>query len=98
MKLFVYGTLLIPAIQRSVFGRTISGSPAILEGYTKGVRQFSDGTYPDLSPDESSHVDGMILDITENELFRCDKYEGDEYARITVKLQNGEEVYVYKGK
>lgn len=97
-KLFVYGTLLDPHIQKKVFSRQIEGSYDNLIGYRKIHRQFSDGIYPDLIEDCNSVVKGMVFQITDEDLKKCDLYEGEEYEKLTIKLESGESAEIYIGK
>lgn len=97
MKLFVYGTLLNETVQKNVIGRLVEGTLDLLVGYRKTMRQFSSGIYPDLIENSTCEVNGQILDLTADELERCDQYEGDEYRRMKVLLKSGVAVFVYKG-
>lgn len=97
MKLFAYGTLLDPEIQKNVIGRYVYGTPDLLIGYRKIIRQFITGKFPDLQEDGNCHVEGQILELTSEELELCDSYEGTEYQRIIVELKSGVKVYVYRG-
>jgi hypothetical protein len=36
-----------------------------------------------------------VLELTPDELARCDVYEGDEYRRLRVTLRSGTEAWVY---
>ncbi len=98
IKLFVYGTLLDPQIQINVFSRQIEGFNDNLIGYRKIHRRFNDGIYPDLIEDNKSVVNGIVLQITDEDLKKCDLYEGEEYKRMKVKLESGELADVYCGK
>lgn len=96
MKLFAYGTLLDENIQKYIIGRLVEGTPDQLVGYRKTMRQFSSGIYPDLIEDITCEVKGQILDLSADELERCDRYEGDEYRRVKMLLESGVEVFVYR--
>jgi len=97
VKLFAYGTLLEPDIQIAIIGRVVNGIPDCFAGYRKMLRQFISGIYPDLEDDLTGHVDGKVLELTAEELERCDEYEGSEYKKNVVKLTSGAEVFVYRG-
>lgn len=96
--LFAYGTLLDKNTQDCVFGHAIPGRPDYLTDYKRVVRTFKCGTYPDIIFEKKSIVSGMILELTDMEIEQCDRYEGDEYERITVALKSGINAFVYKGK
>jgi gamma-glutamylcyclotransferase (GGCT)/AIG2-like uncharacterized protein YtfP len=93
--LFVYGTLLNPDIQLSVFGRVIEGRNDRLIGYKVVKKNFLSGTYPAVVSDNSSITEGKVLTITEDELYRSDRYEGDEYTRVEVQLESGSVAWIY---
>lgn len=95
MKLFAYGTLLNETIQKNVIGRLVEGPPDLLIGYRKVMRQFSSGIYPDLIDSATCEVKGQIFDLSDEELERCDRYEGDEYRRTSILLKSGVEAFVY---
>jgi gamma-glutamylcyclotransferase (GGCT)/AIG2-like uncharacterized protein YtfP len=96
MKIFAYGTLLDKNIQKNIIGRLVEGIPDQLAGYRKTMRQFSSGIYPDLIEDIACKVEGQILDLSANEVERCDRYEGDEYRKVKLKLKSGIEAFVYR--
>jgi gamma-glutamylcyclotransferase (GGCT)/AIG2-like uncharacterized protein YtfP len=96
--LFAYGTLLDKNIQVRVFGHEVQGHPDQLADYRRVIRNFVCGSYPDIIFESGSLVSGMILELTDNELEQCDRYEGDEYERVSVVLKNGSKAFVYKGK
>ncbi len=94
-KLFVYGSLRDPAVQIRVIGRVIEGVPDTLQDYGKKDIHFPEGTFPMIYPDTGHIVDGLILDVTPDEIPRLDHYETDAYRRIRVTLQSGIEAWVY---
>ncbi|MEX2311639.1 MAG: gamma-glutamylcyclotransferase family protein [Rhodospirillales bacterium] len=79
---FFYGTLMDPEVVREVLGRPLSGcSPqsAMLAGFKRV--SVADVTYPALTPDPDSHVDGlMVSKISELEASRISRYEGNDYT------------------
>lgn len=94
-KLFVYGTLKDPVIQKDVFGRVVKGEGSRLYGYTTTAVSIDGEIYPITEPGEvSSYIDGLILGLTQKELQRADAYEGDVYKRVSVSVGN-ESVWVY---
>jgi len=94
-KLFVYGTLQDPDIQKSSVGRIIFGIPDRLANYEKTTINLGGRVYPIVRPAENKAVNGMVLDVTEQELARFDRYETNAYRRIQAKLDSGITVWVY---
>ncbi len=95
-KVFVYGTLLEPAIQLQLFGRIISPlSTAVLKGWTKRT----DKEYPYLIPEVNALTQGCIIEISAAELTIADQWEEvpREYLRIKlpVTLPTGNEINVW---
>jgi len=95
--LFSYGTLRLEDVQRKVFGRRVASKQdalvgfvresVVIEGATEANVRFAGG---------SSRVDGVVLDVTDDELARADDYELPYgYERIAVKLASGTEAWVY---
>lgn len=82
---FVYGTLLLPELQRRVTGRTFEADPARVVGFDR--RRVHGETYPSLVPAVDRWVDGALLrDVDDAALARLDVYEGDAYERIMVRV------------
>jgi len=94
-KLFVYGTLKDPVVQKTVFGRIVEGIPDSLDGYRKTEIAMSDGVFPIIIRESGSAVDGLILEVTREELALIDRYETDAYRRVRVTLKSGQEAWVY---
>ena len=105
-KLFVYGTLRYAAVQRTTFGRTLRAATDSLPGYTLSMVTIEDARVVALSK-ETQHpilhytgkpadiVNGMVLDITLEELAQADSYEVDLYTRARVTLKSGGEAWAY---
>lgn len=93
-RLFVYGTLQDPLIQKRLLGRTITGHPDQLPDF---VRVSDDLPYPVALPQDGDVIDGLILDVTPRELARLDLYEGDGYIRVQVTLVSGTQAWAYMG-
>ncbi len=96
-KLFVYGTLAAPAVQRAVIGRVIAGAPDTLNGYYKDEIRLGLRTYPIARPRAGASIAGLVLEVTPEELALCDRYETDAYRRVRVTLVSGVEAWVYSG-
>jgi gamma-glutamylcyclotransferase (GGCT)/AIG2-like uncharacterized protein YtfP len=93
--LFVYGTLQVPKVQESVFGRSVTGTPDILDGFARSTISFGEMTYFIVVEQASEQVEGMVLEITPEELVRADRYETSAYRRFRVTLRSGTEAWVY---
>ena len=96
--LFSYGTLQRDDVQRSTFGRLLTGQKDELRGFEQSPVIIDGGTYATIqfNGNEESRVAGVVFEITESELARADEYEGDfYYKRIVVTLASGKEAWVY---
>jgi len=93
---FVYGTLLDPAIQREVIGRQHPGIPAILRDYQRyRLRNYS---FPGLVAEAGAEVGGIVLKVNPAELKALDEYEDPFYERRLLTVEAGGEplhAYVY---
>lgn len=83
-NLFTYGSLMYP----EVWGRVVNGrcrsQCATLRGYVR--RKVRGETYPAIIPGAAaSCLDGVLyLGITQDELERLDRFEGNYYVRTVV--------------
>jgi hypothetical protein len=105
-KLFSYGTLRYKAVQLKTFGRELQGMADILEGYRLDQVQITDPKVIALSG-ESVHklihftgnaedkIEGIVFDLSSQELVMADSYEVDDYRRFCVKLKSGVNAWVY---
>ena len=105
-KLFSYGTLQIENVQKETFGRVLSGVKDTLIGYVLSEIKIKDrsvieksGTnlHPILkaTANHLDKVEGMIFEITQEELQQADEYEVKEYTRIKAEFESGEKAWVY---
>lgn len=94
-RLFVYGTLTIPTVQQVVLGRKVTGTPDALLGFRKSEIRLGQHQYPIAVPEANSRLDGLMLELTLEELARADAYETDAYQRIRVTLASGAEAWMY---
>lgn len=94
-RLFVYGTLQDPEIQRRSFGRITEGTLDALDGYRRDDIIIDGNSYFIAVPDSISSIDGRILEVTPEELVNIDRYEGSEYRRLRVTLHSGIEAWFY---
>jgi hypothetical protein len=105
--LFSYGTLQLESIQLAIFGRKLKGSSDALTGYEVTMIPIRDEAvsaelglehYRNVrfTGHESDSVDGMVLEVTEDELKQADEYEDDAgYKRVIVRLRSGRDAWVY---
>lgn len=104
--LFSYGTLQKDSLQLDLFGRLLQGTKDKLMGYKVAPAEITDeaflskGEQKDqltvtVSPDKNDAIEGMVFEITAEELLHADKYEPVNYKRIQIKLESGKEAWVY---
>ena len=104
--LFSYGTLQLENVQLQNYNRKLKGFKDTLEGYKlsqieitnevvleKSGKKFHPIAVP--SKNKSDFIDGVIFEITENELLETDKYEVSAYKRVQKKFKSGNEAWVY---
>ena len=103
-SLFVYGTLMAPQVIETLIDRLPSHTSAILKsGYRRHpVRNYAfPGLIPAVSSSISMPITGVLYrGVTEPELMRLDRFEGDEYRKqtCTVEVADGKhdaQVYVW---
>lgn len=104
--LFSYGTLQLPEVQRSTFGRELDGRPDAIVGYDLDYVTITDphvvavsgsDRHPILRPSDAQDaaVPGTVFEISTAELAAADEYEVDAYQRISVPLRSGSRAWVY---
>lgn len=85
MRLFVYGTLMVPAVIEAVIGRRPEGAAAVLPGFAR-YRVLGE-EFPGLVPQEGAVTDGIVYDgLDRHELALADHYEGAWYERVEAKI------------
>lgn len=105
-NLFSYGTLQYPAVQQSSFGRLLDGEQDVLLGFKIEQTKIEDANVVATSGDEyhpiavytgdfSDTVEGMVFEITAEELRQSDKYEVSQYRRVEAILKSGKKAWVY---
>jgi hypothetical protein len=108
IRLFAYGTLRQPEVQRANFGRLLEGQADALPGFVLAPLAITD---PDViaasgaavhtiavpTGNPADLVPGLVFAITPAELEAAERYEVDAYARISVRLASGMEAFVYVG-
>lgn len=105
-KLFSYGTLQYEAVQLANFGRKLKGNLDDLPGFELSMIEITDPNVISTSG-EAFHpiitytgsptdlVNGMVFEISTEELMCADSYEVSNYKRIKVKLASGVYAWVY---
>lgn len=104
-RVFSYGTLRLPAVQRALYGREVTTVADALPGYRLDWLTITDpeviatsgsDRHPILRRGEpGDRVDGAFLELDAAELAATDAYEVDDYARRVVTLASGVEAFVY---
>ncbi|MFP3834151.1 gamma-glutamylcyclotransferase family protein [Chryseobacterium sp. SIMBA_028] len=106
--LFSYGTLQKEQVQLETFGRILQGKKESLSGYTLRMLEITDPEvlrksgqkyHPvlEFSGNEQDQVEGMLFEVTENEILQADEYEVDDYKRIETIFKSGEKGFIYVG-
>lgn len=104
--LFSYGTLQHDAVQLSTFGRALQGWPDVLVGFELSTVTIQDPAFVATSGKsdhaivtftghDQSLVNGMVFEVTDDELARADVYEPAGYERVLARLASGNEAWVY---
>ena len=87
-QLFSYGTLRLPSVQQTVFGRLVDGVPDAIIGYDLGEVVITDpdviaasgsSVHPMLIPSEevTAEVEGTVFDLNDGGIASADRYEVD---------------------
>ena len=84
-----------PEIQQEIFGREIVGIRDVLKGYKKSTIVIDGEIYPLAVLDANGSIDGLIIELSDEELEKADGYESDAYNRIQVTLDSGLSTWVY---
>lgn len=104
--LFSYGTLQLPRVQTETFGRLLDGEPDALVGFSRTMLEITDPAvlassgetfHPVVSRsnEDADRIDGMVFEITEQELIQADSYEVSDYKREYVVLASGRSAWLY---
>ncbi|MFN1215851.1 gamma-glutamylcyclotransferase family protein [Chryseobacterium kwangjuense] len=107
--LFSYGTLQKEQVQLETFGRLLEGEKDILTGYIlkkveitdpEVLRKSGEKYHPILvfSGNSNDEVEGMLFEVTEEEILQADEYEVDDYKRIETVFKSGKTGFIYVGK
>lgn len=104
-RIFSYGTLRQPEVQRALFGHPVPTVEDSLPGYRLEWLEITDADviatsgsnrHPILRPGTATdHVAGAYLEVDESGLAAADDYEVDDYVRVRVSLTSGIDAWVY---
>ena len=105
-KLFSYGTLQYEDVQMTNFGRLLDGEDDCLPGFQLSMIEITDpeviaasgeAFHPIITftGNPKDEVNGIVFDISSEELKQADSYEVSDYKRIEVKLASGVSTWVY---
>ena len=104
--LFSYGTLQLESVQRQTYGRLLKGASDRLHGYTLDQIRITD---PDVlaksqqefhpiarfTGNEDDFVQGIVFEISDEELEATDAYEVSDYERKGVQFASGKDGWIY---
>jgi len=104
--LFSYGTLQLEKVQMESFGRILKGTKDAILGYKLSTVEITDKDVLESSGQQfhpvaipsgntGDKVDGVVFEITKEELAKADEYEVDDYVRVEVTLDSGKKAWVY---
>jgi len=93
MKIFTYGTLMIPEVMYAVTTREFRFKNAILRGYARFTVKGE--SYPGIIPATDAVTEGILyFDVDELSLERLDAFEGVLYQRTPILVEmEGEEIF-----
>ncbi len=108
-KLFSYGTLQLQQVQIATFGRILIGKKNTLFGYILKMVEITDADVIRKSGQQFhpiveytgnivDKVEGILFEVTDEEILKADEYEVDDYKRIETRFQSGEKGFIYVKK
>lgn len=93
--LFAYGSLKSDKVQRRLLGREIEGTPDVLPNYRRTTFTVESRSYYVAVPSKGDSLEGIVFNVSEEEIAVLDSYESIEYKRVRKKLASGIEAWVY---
>lgn len=107
--LFSYGTLQLEKVQLENYGRLLKGKKDSLSNYKLGKLRITDEEVVMKSGKEyhpiaiktgnpNDRIEGIILEITDEELHETDNYEVSDYQRVLETFSSGQKAWVYIAK
>ena len=108
-NLFSYGTLQKEQVQLETFGRILRGEKDILIGYQLKMLEIKDPEvlrksnqkyHPilEFSGDSAHEVEGVLFEVSNEEILQAEEYEVDDYKRIETAFKSGKKGFIYVGK
>jgi hypothetical protein len=108
-NLFSYGTLQKEQVQIETFGRLLQGAKEVLTGYNLKMLEITDPEvlrksnqkyHPilEFSGNGEDEVEGILFEVTDEEILQADEYEVDDYKRIETVFKSGKNGFIYVGK
>jgi len=108
-NLFSYGTLQKEQVQLETFGRILRGEKDILVGYQLKMLEIKDPEvlrksnqkyHPilEFSGNSADEVEGVLFEVSNEEILHADEYEVDDYKRIETVFKSGKKGFIYVGK
>ena len=104
-RIFSYGTLRQPEVQRALYGREVPTAPDALPGWRVDWLRITDPEVVRISGSDRhpilrragalDSVEGARLELTDEELAATDDYEVDDYRRVEVLLASGVAAWAY---
>ncbi len=105
-RLFSYGTLQLPEVQRANFSRLLDGAPDELVGFRLERLEVTDPDVLTLSGEryhliavptgsDEDRAPGVVFALTPDELAATDAYEVEDYTRVEVTLASGLKAWAY---
>ncbi len=104
-RVFSYGTLRLPEVQRALYGRHVPTIADTLPGYRLDWLRITDPEVIEMSGSDRhpilrkgepfEFVEGAYLELTDEELVATDDYEVDDYVRTAVMLGSGLQAWAY---
>jgi gamma-glutamylcyclotransferase (GGCT)/AIG2-like uncharacterized protein YtfP len=92
--LFAYGTLRVPEVVTALLGRVPAGRPAWAAGWR--AARLAGRSYPGLVPAPGATADGLLMvGLTPEEWAIVDAFEGPEYQRRRIRLDDGTTAVAY---
>lgn len=106
LLLFSYGTLQLASVQLATFGRRLEGIADALPGHALEPVRITDPHVIAVSGKDvhmiarrtgkpSDCIAGTVFAITPEELAAADRYEVGDYRRVRVRLESGNEAFLY---
>src|SRR5258706_482746 len=107
--LFSYGTLQKEKVQLESFGRILTGTKDTLKGYKLSFLEIKDESVL-LKSEQKFHpiaihsennddcVEGIVFEVTVEELLLSDSYAVGDYVRVKEVLTSGKQAWVYVAK